>query len=117
MLIRVDPSEQRPLAEQIAAAVRGALTRGEVVAGDRLPPARELGQSLDVNMHTVLRAYAQLRDDGLIELSHGRAAVVRDHSDAARAHLDDLARQFVEQARRLGLDDDEMTAMVRKVQP
>lgn len=116
MLIRVDPSEQRPLAEQIAAAVRGALTRGEVAAGDRLPPARELGRSLDVNMHTVLRAYAQLRDDGLIELRRGRGAVVRDHVDAARAHLDDLARQFVEQARRLGLDDDEMTAMIRKVQ-
>lgn len=103
-----------PLADQIAAQVRGAVSRGEVVASERLPSARDLAGALDVNMHTVLRAYAQLRDEGLIELRPGRGAVVRASVDADRARLGELARQFVSAARRLGLGDEEMVAMVRE---
>jgi GntR family transcriptional regulator len=114
MLIRVDPTAPAPLADQIAAQVRACVMRGEVAAGGRLPPARELAAALDVNMHTVLRAYAQLRDEGLIELRQGRGAVVRGDIQADHARLTDLARQFVAQARRLGLDAVQMDEMIRK---
>ncbi|MBS4753437.1 GntR family transcriptional regulator [Nocardioides sp. zg-ZUI104] len=36
------------------------MTDGSLAPGDRLPPARELAVGLDVNMHTVLRAYGVL---------------------------------------------------------
>lgn len=115
MLVRVDPSASTPLADQIAAEIRGALARGEVLAGERLASARELAGALEVNMHTVLRAYAQLRDDGLIELRRGRGAVVRRGVNAERTHLSQLAREFVQVARRLGIDEEEMITMVKEV--
>ncbi len=111
MLVRIDTSSAVPLAEQIAASVRGSLGRRDLAAGDRLPAARELAAALDVNVHTVLRAYAVLRDDGLIDLRRGRGAVVSAHVDADRTRLTDLARRFVVDARRLGLDDNEMTTV------
>jgi GntR family transcriptional regulator len=115
MLVRIDTASATPLADQIAASVRGSLGRRDLAAGDRLPAARELAAALDVNVHTVLRAYAALRDDGLIDLRRGRGAVVTGHVDADRTHLTDLVRSFVADARRLGLDDKEMTTMLEHV--
>ncbi|GGK83017.1 GntR family transcriptional regulator [Ornithinimicrobium pekingense] len=78
MLIRIDTRATEPIYTQIAREVRRALAVGELSGGDRLPAARELARSLDVNMHTVLRAYGDLRDEGVIELRRGRGAVVVD---------------------------------------
>ncbi|WP_203715024.1 GntR family transcriptional regulator [Asanoa siamensis] len=117
MLFTVDPASPLPLADQIAGQVRGGLARGELTAGERLPPARDLAAALGVNMHTVLRAYAQLRDEGLIDLRRGRGAVVSGHVSADRMRLAELARAFVAEARRLGLGDDDITAMLKEVRP
>lgn len=117
MLIRIDPTRDAPLHEQIDAGVRAAIAGGEVADGDRLPAARELAASLDVNVHTVLRAYATLRDDGLIELRRGRGAVVRV-GDVERRRLEvaALARELVTLARRSGISDTDVVQMVEEAQ-
>ncbi|MFC7585002.1 GntR family transcriptional regulator [Nonomuraea antimicrobica] len=76
MLFRVDPTGSTPLSDQIAGSVRRGIADGLLGPGDRLPAGRELAASLGVNMHTVLRAYADLREEGLIELRPGRGATV-----------------------------------------
>ncbi|MFI5720078.1 GntR family transcriptional regulator [Nocardia sp. NPDC051750] len=113
MLIRVDPARSEPLADQIAACVRRAIADGEAPAGLRLPGARDLAASLDVSIHTVLAGYQRLRDEGLIELRRGRGATVRAGAPDGRAVVVDLATQLVAAARHIGLDDDEMLAVVR----
>ena len=50
--------------------------RWAIELAERLPAVRDLASDLGVNMHTVLRAYRVLRDEGLIELHPGRGAVV-----------------------------------------
>ncbi|WP_116076636.1 GntR family transcriptional regulator [Asanoa ferruginea] len=115
MLFTVDHASPLALADQIAGQVRGGLARGEIEPGERLPPARDLATALEVNMHTVLRAYAQLRDEGLIDLRRGRGAVVRRHVSAERIRLTELARAFVTEARRLGLGDDDITALIKEL--
>ncbi|NLE78056.1 MAG: GntR family transcriptional regulator [Rhodococcus sp.] len=114
MLMRVDHGSHVPLSEQIATAVRGAFLRGEVVPGQRLPSARALAESVDVNLHTVLRAYAALRDEGLIELRRGRGAVIRNDTNPARTALAEAAKAFVHEARRHGLDTETMLETIRE---
>jgi GntR family transcriptional regulator len=113
MLLRVDPGASVPLAAQIAAQVRGAIARGELTEGERLPAARALAQSLDVNLHTVLRAYAELREEHLLEVRRGRGAVVRAASSSEHARLAQLVHDVVEQAQRLGLGRDELVTMIK----
>jgi GntR family transcriptional regulator len=113
MLWRVNPADASPLATQIAAQVRGAIAGGHLTVGERLPAARTLAQSLDVNLHTVLRAYAELRDEGLLEVRRGRGAVVRAGSTAERARLSELVHDVVTQAQRLGVGRDELAAMIK----
>jgi GntR family transcriptional regulator len=111
MLLRIDPSASAPLHEQLAAALRAAIAGGEVVPGERLPGARELARDLDVNMHTVLRSYATLRDEGLLDLRRGRGAVVRSGS-TDRAALEQLAAALADEARRQGVAAQELHALV-----
>ncbi|WP_051900908.1 GntR family transcriptional regulator [Streptomyces aureus] len=114
MLIRVLPGSPVPLGEQIAACVRGAIADGSAAPGERLPPARQVAASLNVNVHTVLRGYQRLRDEGLIELRRGRGAVVTTAPGIAhRARLTDAVHGLVAQARELGLSGEELLALVR----
>lgn len=113
MLIRLDPNSPEPLFAQLAAAVRGAAARGELRAGQRLPGARDLAESLGLNVHTVLRGYQQLRDEGLIELRRGRGAVLTDAAGNGLAALRVAMVELVAHARQLGLSTDELVGLVR----
>jgi GntR family transcriptional regulator len=113
MLIRIDPSSSEPLFEQLAASVRELVSTGAASAGERLPSARELAAALDVNVHTVLHAYQQLRDEGLIELRRGRGAILTGGATSVA----DLAKHvdvLVAEARRLGVAPATLTAMITK---
>lgn len=112
MLIRIDPSSPVPLGDQVAASVRGAVADGHATAGDRLPPAREVAATLGINLHTVLRGYQQLRDDGLVDLRRGRGAVLTARATGGRAELDRKATELADLARRLGLDESEALGAV-----
>ena len=113
MLLKLDPASGLPLYSQIAAAVRRAVADGDVVAGDRLPAARDLALTLDVNMHTVLRAYKDLRDEGVIELRRGRGAIVREGSLSV-ASVRHLAAALVQEGTQRGLSLDEIVALVKE---
>lgn len=114
MLVRVDPASTEPLFTQIAAQVRGAIAKGRLAEGDQLPPARDLASALGVNMHTVLRAYAGLRDEGLVEMRRRRGVIVRARVDG-RARLIQLARDVATEAKRQGVTRAELRRVIEEV--
>lgn len=76
MLITLDPTSSTPLYAQLVAALRRTIVDGEVPPGEKLPSAGELATALELNRNTVLRAYRELRDEGLVELRRGRGATI-----------------------------------------
>ena len=112
VLIRVDPARPEPLYEQLASGIRASIVDGRIAYGERLPSARALGDSLDLNLHTVLRAYRMLRDEGMIELHPGRGAVVAvrlGHHTALAGAIHDL----VDEARLNGIGESALLALVK----
>lgn len=118
MLIRIDPASDVPLYEQLAASIRAQIADGSVRAGERLPGARDLAGALGINLHTVLRGYSRLRDEGLLELRRGRGAVVAESAGAIvsadRARLITAVEAVQRVGRRLGLSSDDLTDLIRK---
>jgi len=113
MLLSLDLSDQRPLHEQAADAIRHAIATGEVAPGDRLPPARDLAAALQINSNTVLRALRQLRAEGLLEFRRGRGVTVLRRPDPA-AQLREQLSELVEQAGRLGYGPEEVIEWIKR---
>ncbi|MFZ5444052.1 MAG: PLP-dependent aminotransferase family protein [Myxococcota bacterium] len=70
------------LYEQIADDLAGAIRTGTLRGGDRMPSVRGLARQRKVSVATVLQAYVQLEDDGLIEVRPRSGHFVRQRTIA-----------------------------------
>jgi GntR family transcriptional regulator len=109
--IRIDLEDPAPLHQQVAGEIRRAIAEGEVGAGERLPPAKDLAAVLGVNANTVLRALRELRDEGLLEFRRGRGITVAGPAPG-RSVIVGQARELVRLARRLGYRRDELIQII-----
>ena len=76
MYITIDESDRRPIYQQIADEIKALIARGELQEGSSLPPVRQVGTDLGVNLNTIAFAYRHLQKEGLIRIKHGSGAVV-----------------------------------------
>ena len=53
--------------------------------GDSLPSVRQLADTVGINMHTVNKAYAVLKQEGFIKLDRRRGAIIAPDIDKLRA--------------------------------
>lgn len=97
--------------ERIAEAIAARVADGSLGVGTRLPAARDLADTLGVNVHTVLHAYQRLRDDGLVELRRGRGAVVLAPPVPERIRA--LASSLVQTAREEGVAPAVLITLIR----
>jgi DNA-binding transcriptional MocR family regulator len=66
-----------PLHRKLSDALRQAIDRGHLPAGERLPSERDLATRLAVSRSTVVTAYDTLRGEGLLESRQGSGTRVR----------------------------------------
>ena len=76
MYITIDERDTRPLYQQLVDEIKTLIARGELAAGNSLPPVRQIAADLGVNPNTVAFAYRRLQKEGLIRARHGSGAVV-----------------------------------------
>jgi GntR family transcriptional regulator len=98
MLLRIDLASDVPLFEQLAASVRTDAAAGRLQPGDRL-------------LHTVLHAYQDLREEGLVEMRRGRGAVVTDAAKPLASLHSDIV-SLARSARALGLSPAAIGSLV-----
>ena len=72
-----DPEETQSGAARVLTFFRDRLLSGELKAGDRLLPERELALALDVSRPVLREALRSLAMLGLLDIQHGRGAFVR----------------------------------------
>ncbi|MFO6463726.1 PLP-dependent aminotransferase family protein [Jannaschia sp. KMU-145] len=76
-IIEVDfGADDRPKYLVLDSAVRAAIARGDLPAGTRLPPVRDLAWRVGVTPGTVARVYRALTDEGVLEAAVGRGTFV-----------------------------------------
>ncbi|HYV99023.1 MAG TPA: GntR family transcriptional regulator [Gemmatimonadaceae bacterium] len=110
---RLDPRLPTPLYAQIAERVRVAVAAGELETGDALPSVRTLAGKLRVNPATVVQAYRDLEQEGLVDMRQGAGSFVADVAPERRARARTaqarrLVRELLEQAARQGVSADDI---------
>lgn len=64
-------AEKNGRQEQVIAAIRGRISDGHLMPGQRLPPVRDLADDLGLDKGTVVRAYRRLVTMGIVSLEGG----------------------------------------------
>ena len=76
--INVTTGTGAPIYRQIIDQVRLAMAKGALVPGQAMPSVRSLAERLVVNANTVVKAYAELVRDGVLESQQGMGFFVAE---------------------------------------
>lgn len=83
----ISPLHKTRLHEGIVAQLQGKILSGEFRAGDKLPPERDLAESLNVNRSTLREAFKKLEMLDLVEIRHGDGVYVKDYLESGSLEL------------------------------
>ncbi|MFD5543840.1 GntR family transcriptional regulator [Streptomyces sp. NPDC127079] len=113
---RIDRGSGVPAYVQIVEQTERALRTGTLRVGDKLPTAKEVVAATAINPNTVLRAYRDLEQAGLVELRRGLGTfVTRSLARPDAADDSPLRREataWVTRARAAGLERADVLALV-----
>ena len=85
MLLKIDFESEEALYIQLCNQIIMGIATDRLQEGDSLPSVRQLAEEIGINMHTVNKAYAVLRQEGFLRLDRRRGAVVALDMDKLRA--------------------------------
>ena len=104
---------------QLVQQVKHALRLGLLVAGDRLPTAKEVVAATAINPNTVLKAYRELEREGLVEPRPGLGTFVRrsmaSPGAAEDAPLRNELSDWMSNARAAGLEREDVEALFKSI--
>lgn len=117
MVIQIDFGSEEALYVQLYNQIIYGIANAQLLPGDTLPSVRELAEDIGINMHTVNKAYAILRQDGYLRLDRRNGAVIAVDSDKLRAmeNLKNEMRISLAKALCRGLSADEIHAVTDEV--
>ena len=102
---------------QIVQQVKQALQVGILEEGDQLPTVKDVAGSVAINPNTVFKAYRELEMLGLVEGRTGSGTFVTSRpmgpSPAVQAALGQDLSVWVAKAKKAGLDDEAIEALLR----
>ena len=97
----------RPVYQQIMAALRGAIVKGELIPGQKVPSVRDLAADAQVNPNTMQRALTELEREGLLVGGGTSGRTVTTNQEILSAMRDrilaELARECAEKFLTFGI--------------
>lgn len=85
---QLDATAETPLYRQLSDYLQGLIETGGLLAGERLPPTRDLAGQLGLNRTTVSAAYDLLSAEGWIEARGARGSFVRESANPSERSWD-----------------------------
>jgi DNA-binding transcriptional regulator YhcF (GntR family) len=107
-----------PIYSQLVERIKEAIVSGGFPPGDRLPSVRDLAMEAGVNPNTMQRALTTLEREGLVYSQRTAGRFVTEDQSMIQQAKENLAsgqiRQFLSAMGRLGYDNEEVIALVRR---
>lgn len=76
MIINIDFNSEEAFYMQLRNQIILGIAMSEIQNGDQLPPVRQMAELVGINMHTVNKAYAVLRQEGFVKLDRRKGAII-----------------------------------------
>ncbi|WP_373217160.1 GntR family transcriptional regulator [Ruminococcus sp. 5_1_39BFAA] len=76
MVIEIDFSSDEAIYMQVKNQIIMGIATSRLREGDTLPSVRQLAETIGINMHTVNKAYALLRQEGFVTIDRRRGTVI-----------------------------------------
>ncbi len=90
MLIHIDFDSPEAIYLQLRNQIVMLIAQSQLHDGDSLPSVRNMAIQLGVNMHTVNKAYAMLRQEGYLNLDRRNGAVISVRYEEKSRELDKI---------------------------
>lgn len=116
--VQITPGSDEPIYVQIVEQVGEAIAKGQLTAGDKLPPVRKLAAELVINPNTVARAYTILEQSGLVTTKTGSGTFVADPKlrtkDATDVNiLTERMDTLIARSLNLGMEPEDVVSMFK----
>ena len=117
MLIEIDFNSDEALYVQLQNQIIMGIAMNLIREGDSLPSVRQLANTVGINLHTVNKASAVLKQEGFIQLDRRRGAVIAIDMDQARALLEmkEQLRVLLARGRCKNISKEEVHALVDEI--
>ncbi|MCC8073647.1 MAG: GntR family transcriptional regulator [Clostridiales bacterium] len=117
-MIFIDYHSRVPIYEQIKEQVIMLINTGVYKPGDKLPSIRSLSNSLNINVNTIKRAFAELENDGVTYSAQGRGIFVSsnplENAKIKEGVLDEV-KTAVTSAKARGVSEQELHTLIEEI--
>ena len=94
MVIEIDFNSDEAIYVQLMNQIILGIATSRLREGDPLPSVRQLADTVGINMHTVNKAYALLRQEGFVTIDRRKGAVIAVDVDKIKA-LEEMKQNLV----------------------
>ncbi len=120
LLSTINPNSNVSVYVQLENLIHFGIASGKLKGKDRLPPARELAEKLDINMNTVSKAYRDLVVMGLLTTRRGLGVFINEGVEEqckqfCRKTIVQHLYEAVSEGVTAGFSPDEIRGIVDKV--
>ena len=118
MLIEIDFNSPEAIYIQLRNQIVMEIAQERLRDGDSLPSVRSLAKELGVNMHTVNKAYAILREEGYLKLDRRKGAIVsveKSRTEDELEKINNYMQMIVAQAICKEITKEEMSQIVAEM--
>ena len=84
MLIKIDFQSEEAFYMQLRNQIVMGIATSAIREGDILPSVRQMAGEIGINMHTVNKAYALLRQEGFVTIDRRKGAIIALDTDKKR---------------------------------
>lgn len=115
----IDYQSPIPIYEQVVREIVIGIARGELKPGETLPSVRKLAEEVGVNLHTIHKAYNQLKDMGYVIVDRRVGVTVADsfgqQDDKSEKELGEAWLYQLADAYNRGIEREEVLTAISKV--
>ena len=106
-----------PIYLQIIAQIKVMIASGELRAGSKIPPVREMAVEAGVNPNTMQRALTQLEQEGLLYTQRTAGRFVSEDKNVMKELRKAMSEQYIadmfHNLEKMGMDKQEIIATVK----